>query len=89
MINENMNVEIHSGVLIGTTICVKFITGKVVKVNAKSIKVHMTHKRCTKNGKTSYECDMNEVVTFAFWKTTNKNVNLYKNNYYGVIEITE
>lgn len=89
MINENMNVEIHSGVCIGNTICEKFIAGKVVKVNAKSIKVHMTHKRCTKNGKISYEGDMNEIVTFAFWKTTDKNANLYKNNYYGIIEIAE
>ena len=94
----NMNVEIHDGNCIGTTICEKFITGNVVKVNAKSIRVHMTHKKCTRNGKVSYECDMNEVATFTFWKTvenrqfgknTGKKVSFYKNNAFGIIEIAE
>lgn len=92
----NMNVEIHDGVRVGNTICEKHITGEVIKVNAKSIRVRMTHKKCTRNGEVSYECDMNEVATFAFWKTTEnrqfgknagKNVSFYKNNTYGVIEI--
>lgn len=91
----NKNVEIHDGVLIGTVICEKFITGEVVKVNAKSIRVHMTHKLVTKNGKLSYECEMNETALFSFWKTVDrefgknagKNVSFYKNNTYGVIEI--
>lgn len=98
MITENMNVKIHSGTNIGNSIHEKFIDGNVVKVNAKSIKVNMTHKRCTKNGETSYECDMNEVATFTFWKTTEnrqfgknagKKVSFYKNNKYGIIEIAE
>lgn len=98
MINENMNVEIHSGVCIGGTICEKFITGNVIKVNAKSIRVHMTHKTCTKSGKVSYECDMNEVATFTFWKTVEnrqfsknagKKVSLYKNSNYGILEVAE
>lgn len=91
----NTNVEIHNGVRIGNAICEKHITGEVVKVNAKSIRVHMTHKRCTRNGKLSYECDMNETALFSFWKTVDrefgknagKNVSFYKNNTYGVIEI--
>lgn len=92
----NMNVEIHDGVKIGATICEKFITGKVVKVNEKSIRVHMSHKKVTRNGRVSYECDMNDVATFTFWKTVEnrefgknvgKNVSFYKNNTYGIIEI--
>lgn len=92
----NTNVQIHDGHVIGASICEKFITGKVVKVNEKSIRVHMTNKVVTKNGKAVYECEMNEVATFAFWKTTEnrqfgknagKNVSFYKNSMYGVIEI--
>lgn len=91
----NTNVEIHNGTLIGNTICEKFITGEVVKVNAKSIRVHMTHKKCTQNGKVTREFDMNEIATFTFWKTVvrefgknaGKSVSFYKNGTYGVIEI--
>ena len=92
----NTNVQIHDGKRIGATICEKFITGEIVKVNEKSIRVHMTHKKCTRNGEVSYECEMNEVATFTFWKTVEnrefgknagKNVSFYKNSLYGVIEI--
>ena len=92
----NTEVQIHDGHRIGATICEKFITGEIVKVNEKSIRVHMTHKVCTRNGKPSYECKMNEIATFTFWKAVEnrefgknvgKNVSFYKNTAYGVIEI--
>ena len=51
----NTNVQIHDGHRIGAAICEKFITGEIVKVNAKSIRVHMTHKKCTRNGEVSYQ----------------------------------
>ena len=91
-------VEIHNGKSsVGTMfISEKFITGEIVKENAKSIRVCMTHCKCTTNGKVTREYDMNETATFAFWKTienrqfgknAGKNVSLYKNNAYGIIEI--
>ena len=94
----NTNVEVHNGSnSVGTMfISEKFITGKVIKVNAKSIRVNMTHCKCTTNGKITREYDMNETATFTFWKTVEnrqfgknagKNVSFYKNNFYGVIEI--
>lgn len=96
----NKNVEIRDSKCIarlsGDIVCGKVITGKVVKVNAKSIRVHMTHKKCTRNGEVSLECEMDEIATFTFWRTTEnrqfgknagKNVSFYKNTTYGVIEI--
>lgn len=94
----NTNVEIHNGSNSAGTMFIgeKFITGKVVKENAKSIRVHMTHCKCTVNGKVTREYDMNETTTFAFWKTVEnrqfgknagKKVSFYKNAAYGVIEI--
>lgn len=100
MINNNMNVEIHNSNLSAGTMLIseRFITGTVVKVNAKSIRVNMTHCKCTVNGKITREFDMNSVATFAFWKTVEKcqfgknagkKVSFYKNNEYGIIEIAE
>jgi hypothetical protein len=79
----------------GMFIYEKFITGTVVKVNEKSIRVHMTHAKCTTNGKVTREYDMDEKATFTFWKTINKQsgknagktVDIYKNSEYGIIEV--
>ena len=94
----NEMVQIHSGYnsMGGMFIYEKFITGTVVKVNKKSIRVHMTHVKCTTNGKVTREYDVDETATFTFWKTienkqlgknTGKTVDIYKNSRYGIIEI--
>lgn len=94
----NANVEIHNGTNSAGTMFISesFITGKVVKENAKSIRVNMTHCKCTLNGKVTREYDMNQTATFAFWKTVEnrqfgknagKKVSFYKNNLYGIIEV--
>ena len=94
----NETVQIHNGYnsMGGMFTYEEFITGKVEKVNKKSIRVHMTHAKCTTNGKITREYDMNEKATFTFWKTienrqfgknAGKTVSIYKNNKYGIIEI--
>jgi len=92
----NEMVQIHDGYSSDVFIHERFITGTVVKVNEKSIRVHMTHAKCTTNGKVTQEYDMNEKATFVFWKTieniqvgknAGKNVDIYKNKVYGIIEI--
>jgi len=96
MVNEM--VQIHNGdsSVGGMFIYEKFITGTVVKVNNKSIRVRMTHVKCTTNGKLTREYDIDETATFDFWKTienkqfgknAGKNVDIYKNSKYGIIEI--
>ena len=95
----NKTVEIHEGncSMGGMFIYEKFISGDIVKVNVKSIKVNMNRCKCTTNGKVVREFDMNETVTFTFWKTVNrefgknagKKVSFYKNSKYGIIEIVE
>ena len=81
-------VQIHSGnnSVGGMFIYEKFIDGKVVKVNAKSIRVHMTHVKCTTNGKVTREYNINEEATFTFWKKSGT-VDIYKNPKYGIIKI--
>ena len=90
MINEM--VQIYSGNTSrdGMFIYEKFITGTVVKVNKKSIRVHMTHVKYTTNGEITREYNINEEATFTFWKKINRQsgtVSVYKNPKYGIIEI--
>ncbi len=90
-------VQIHSGSnsMGGIFIYEEFITGTVIKVNKKSIRVHMTHVKCTTNGKVTREYEVDGTATFTFWKTVNKQfgknagktVSIFKNNNYGIIEI--
>jgi len=89
-----MKVEIRRGSNLGVFIHEEIITGTVIKVNKKSLRVHMTHAKCTTNGKVVREYDMNVEATFVFWKTieresgknAGKTVSLYKSQY-GIIEI--
>ena len=88
----NKMVQIHKGdnSMGGVFIYEEFITGTVVRVNKKSIRVHMTHAKCTTNGKITREYDMNETATFDFWKTietAGKTVSVYKNTKYGIIKV--
>jgi hypothetical protein len=94
----NEMIQIHSGSMGLSDIFTyeKFIIGTIVKVNKKSIRVHMTHAKCTTNGKVTNEYDMNETATFTFWKTienreigenAGKTVDIYKHSLYGIIEI--
>ena len=94
----NEMVQIHSGAMGLSDIFTyeKFIIGTIVKVNKKSIRVHMTHVKYATNGEITREYDMNEKATFTFWKTienrqfgknAGKTVSIYKNKEYGIIEI--
>jgi hypothetical protein len=65
-----------------------FRTGEVVKVNAKSIRVSLTHERHTTNGKVQGEHEINQTATFTFWKYRNDNGKaLYKNALLGIITL--
>jgi hypothetical protein len=96
MINEMVQIYNGNNSMGGMFIYEKFITGTVVKVNKKSIRVHMTHVKYTTNGEITREYNINEEATFTFWKTienrqfgknAGKTVNIYKNKEYGIIEI--
>lgn len=64
------------------------ITGTVVKVNGKSIRIHMSQVKYLTNGELVREHDMDEVATFRFWKTSvDGTTSIYKNSKYGIIKI--
>ena len=96
MVNERVQIHKGNNSMGGIFIYEEFIEGKVVKVNKKSIRVHMTHVKYTTNGEITREYNINEEATFTFWKTienrqfgknAGKTVNIYKNKEYGIIEI--
>jgi len=87
----NEMVQIRKGSNLGILIHEEIITGTIVKVNKKSIRVRMTHVKYATNGKITRKYDINEEATFAFWKTVDRQhgtASIYKNNKYGIIEIT-
>ena len=95
-VKVNETVQIHDGYSTGIFVHERFIMGKIIKVNEKSIRVHMTHVKCVINGKVTQEYTMDQKATFAFWKTienmqlgknAGKTVDIYKNSLYGIIEI--
>ena len=94
MVNEM--VQIHEGYSRDVFAHERFITGKIVRVNKKSIRVHMTHAKCATNGKVTREYEMNQTARFDFWKTienrqigenAGKTIDIYKNSVYGIIEV--
>ena len=97
MMKVNQMVEIHNGAnsMGGIFIYEQFITGKITKINQKSIRVHMNHIKHVTNGQVTKEQEMDETATFTFWKTISrqygknagKTVSIYKNKKYGLIEI--
>lgn len=95
-VKVNETVQIRDGYSSDVFIHERIITGTIVRVNEKSIRVHMTHAKCAVNGKVTSEYDMNQEATFAFWKTienmqlgqnAGKTISVYKNKLYGIIEI--
>ena len=85
-------VQIHKGSNSpgGIYIYEEVITGTIIRVNKKSIRIHMTHAKCIVNGKITREYDMNEEATFKFWKTVEtagKTVDIFKNSKYGIIKV--
>ena len=93
----NEMVQIHKGnnSMGGIFIYEEIITGKIIKVNKKSIRVYMNEAKCLTNGKVTREYNVNEEATFKFWKTIDrqfgknagKTVSIYKNKKYGIVEI--
>ena len=90
MINERVQIHKGNNSAGGIFVYEEFIEGTVVRVNKKSIRVHMVHGTCTTNGKITRVYDINEEATFKFWKTVEtagKTVSLYKNSKYGIIKV--
>ena len=90
----NEMVQIHSGAmgLSGIFTYEKFVIGTIVKVNKKSIRVHMTRVKCATNGEITSEQGIDEKARFDYWKTiqnkqSGKTVDIFKNREYGIIEI--
>jgi hypothetical protein len=90
---KNLNKEISANVMVhrgscsmgGMFITEHFTTGTIIKINAKSIRLHLTHAKTTRNRELITNRDMDKEATFQYWKTVDGR-ELYKNNEYGILE---
>ena len=85
-------VQIHKGSNSagGIYIYEEVIAGTIVRVNKKSIRIHMTHAKYIVNGEIKREYNMDEEATFKVWKTVeaaDKTVSIFKNSKYGIVRV--
>lgn len=90
MINKMVQIHKGSNSMGGIYIYEEVITGTIIRVNKKSIRIHMTHAKYIVNGEITREYNMDEEATFKFWKTvetTGKTVSIFKNDKYGIVRV--
>jgi hypothetical protein len=65
-----------------------FKNGEIVKVNSKSIRVHLEKEIRKTNGKVTSERQIDTSATFTFWKHLSRSgESLYKNAEHGIITL--
>jgi hypothetical protein len=75
----------YSSRCIGTIIEANIYYGEIIKINKKSIKVHVVENVNTYGKKEVSRFNRNEEVTYKFWKTTSDGKNIYKSDLCGTI----
>lgn len=85
-----MNVEAYKSHCIGIIIDSSTYSGKIIKVNKKSIRVQLEHIVAKHGNKIVSDTDYAATVTYKFWKTTSDGRDIYVSDgrIYGIIEIT-
>ena len=88
-IEIGMNIEAYKSRCIGFIIDSSTYTGKVIKVNKKSIRVQLEHIVAKHGDKIVRDADCAATVTYKFWKTTSDGTDIYVSDsrIYGIIEI--
>lgn len=78
-INTGLTVTAHYGScsMGGMFIYETFMTGEVIKVNAKSFRVAFTEIVKTTNGKETARRATEQTASFRFWKTLSNGKNVY------------
>lgn len=86
-----MNVKAYKSHCIGIIIDSTTYSGKIIKVNKKSIRVQLEHMVVKHDNKIINDTDYSGTVTYKFWKTTSDGNDIYVSDgrIYGIIEITK
>ena len=90
-IEIGMSVTAYKSQCIGFIIDSSTFTGKVIKVNKKSIRVQLEHIVAKHGDKVIRDTEYPATVTYKFWKTTEDGRIIYKSDskIYGIIEFKE
>ena len=86
-----MNIKAYKSRCVGFIIDSSTFTGKIIKVNKKSIRVQLEHIVAMHGNKIVSDTDYPATVTYKFWKTTSDGRDIYVSDgrIYGIIEITK
>lgn len=84
-----MNVEAYKSCCIGIIIDSTTYSGKIIKVNKKSIRVQLERMIVKHGNKITNNTDYAATVTYKFWKTCEDGRDIYVSNsrIYGIIEV--
>jgi hypothetical protein len=84
-----MNVQGYKSSCIGLLIQASYWNGEIIKVNKKSIRVHLTENINTFGGKETSRRNISKDVTYTFWKTTEDGKEIYRSDskLYGIITL--
>ena len=90
-IEIGMSVTAYKSQCIGLIIDSSTFTGKIIKVNKKSIRVQLEHIVAKHGDKVIRDTEYPATVTYKFWKTTEDGRIIYKSDskIYGIIEFKE
>lgn len=86
-VKVNDTVQAYKSQCIGVIIDSTTITGKVVKVNKKSIVVEYEHITVKHGSKVTWDSNFVETKKFTYWKTLSNGNDCYRNTVDGYIEI--
>ncbi len=87
--NTGMKIKAYRGDCIGIIIQATTWTGTIIKVNKKSIRVHLDGIEAKYGKRVTYKGSMDQEVRYTFWKTTSDGREIYKSEsrIYGIIEL--
>jgi hypothetical protein len=87
--STGMKVQGYKSSCIGILIQASCWNGEIIKVNKKSIRVHLTENINTCGGKETSRWNISRDVTYTFWKTTEDGREIYRSEgkVYGIITL--
>lgn len=90
-IEIGMNIKAYKSRCTGIIIDSVNYSGKIIKVNKKSIRVQLEHMIVKHGNKITHDTDYAATITYRFWKTTSDGRDIYVSDgrIYGIIEIAQ
>jgi len=87
--NIGMKVQGYRSRCIGVLIQANRWNGEIIKINKKSIRVHLTENINTFGSRETSRWSISQDVTYTYWKTTSDGKEIYRSDarLYGIITL--